>query len=225
MADLPLTEPSSELTYRPISGLALTGFVFERSIRFPGSAEHVDRPLSGIAAVLARGLLGVGAGRRRGLFSGARRVRNAEGTLAGMALARWGLWLSVLVGITYLVYTWVTGLALAKQASDFLMVKSDDDSGFFPRLMEAGKNRTELYQGFLLSLPTTSRGGSKAGNEEAMEAQYNQPRKDGDGDIDKFVKYPLVSAFARNPQIEPIGGDWTLRRHLPGDTELSAHDP
>ena len=42
---------------------------------------------------------------------------------------------------------------LAKQADDFLRVKSDDDSGFFPRLESAAQNRTDLYHAFLLSLP------------------------------------------------------------------------
>ncbi len=70
------------------------------------------------------------------------RIRNAEGTMAGMVLARWGLWLSVLMGVTYFVYIWVTGLALAKQADDFLMVKSSDDTGFFPRLKNAARTPT-----------------------------------------------------------------------------------
>ncbi len=115
----------------------------------------------------------------------------------------------MLLGVTYFVYTWVTGLALAKQANDFLMVKSDDDAGFFPRLRNAEKDRTDLYQAFLLTLPISNRGGSKASNEEAMLFQFDQPGKDGEpGNIARFRKNPLVMAITKNPDsitIEPLG--------------------
>ena len=48
------------------------------------------------------------------------------------------------VGATYFVYMWVTGLALATQANDFLVTKSSEDSGFFPLLKNAGQKRLEF---------------------------------------------------------------------------------
>ena len=214
MADLPLTQQAAQpLVYRPISGLALVGFLL--SCLFAGLVlvSTLVALVQGLPVFLPSAALWLAVAAASVCFLAQMRIRNAEGTLAGMALARWGLWLSVLVGVTYFVYIWVTGLALAKQADDFLRVKSSDDTGFFPRLESAAKNRTELYQAFLLSLPVTSRGGSKAANEDAMLAQYDQPGKDGEsGNISKFSKHPLVLAVMQDPDtvhIEALGVvDW-----------------
>src|SRR5437870_645296 len=52
-------------------------------------------------------------------------IRQSEGTLAGQAVARWGLWLSLVPGLGYEAYRYATGWALTQQANDFLMLKSD----------------------------------------------------------------------------------------------------
>jgi hypothetical protein len=206
------------LVYRPISGVALVGFVL--SCLFGALvlittlfalAQGSPIFLPGWAIALAA------AGAVVSLIAQVH-IRRSEGILAGNTLAAWGLWLSVVVGATYFVYTWVTGLALAKQATDFLMIKSDEDSGFFPRVQNAAKNRTDLYQAFLLSLPATSRGGSMAANEQAMLAQYDQPGRDGEpGSISLFSKRPLMQALMKNPenlQIEPLGvAEWTFENN------------
>jgi hypothetical protein len=214
MADLPATRQPAELVYRPISGLALAGFVLGCLFTAMVVLSTLVALAQGLPVFLPGWSLGLAAGAAAICFLAQYRIHNAEGTLAGLALARWGLWLSVLLGVSYFVYTWVTGLALAKQADDFLMINSGEDSGFFPRLMNAGKNRTDLYQAFLLSLPTTSRGGSKAANEEAMLSQYNQAGKDGEGNIDKFSRHPLVLAISKNPRIERLSVvDWNYDKN------------
>jgi hypothetical protein len=211
MVDLPSAaqEPREPLVYRPISGLALVGFVLGALFAGTVAFSTLLALVQGMPVFLPEALsLGLAATAAVLCFVAQVRIRNSEGTLAGLALARWGLRLSVLLGVTYFVYTWVSGLALAKQANDFLISKDGDDSGFFPRLMAVGKDRTELYQAFLLSLPTTGRGGSKATNPEAMEFRYNQPGKDGEpGNITKFANSPLVMALVNNPdaKIEPLG--------------------
>jgi len=198
--------------------LALAGFFL--SCLFTGIVvlSAVVALVKDIPILLPRWALGLAIVAAIVCFLAQRRIRDSEGTLAGMVLARWGLWLSILLGVTYFVFIWVTGLALAKQANDFLTVQSDEDTGFFPHLRKAGKNRTELYQAFLLSLPTTSRGGSKADNEERMLFQYDQPGKDGEGgNITKFSKNPLVLALSKNGdtvQIEPLAVvDWNYENN------------
>jgi hypothetical protein len=210
MADLPVTqEAGASVGYRPISGLALAGFLL--SCLFVGLVvvSTLIALVQGLPVFLPTAALWLAAAAAGVCFLALLRIRNAEGTMAGTVLARWGLWLSVLVGVTYFVYIWVTGLALAKQADEFLMVKLSDDAGFFPRLKNAARDRTDLYQAFLLSLPVTSRGGSQAANEAAMLSQYDQPGKDGEpGNITKFSKHPMVLNVVQNPdtvRIEPLG--------------------
>jgi hypothetical protein len=213
MADLPSTPQPGELTYRPLSGLALTGFVLSSVFAGMVLLSTLVGLTQGLPVFLPGWALGLAVAAAVVCFLAQQRIQSAEGTLAGLALARWGMWLSILLGVTYFVYTWVTGLALAKQANDFLTLKSDEDTGFFPRLRNSAKDRTDLYQAFLLSLPVTSRGGSKADKEQAMLDRYDQPGKDGEGgNISKFSKHPLVLALSKNPdniQIEPLSvADW-----------------
>jgi len=207
MADLPSAPPAAEpLVYRPISGLALTGFLLSILFAVMVVISTLVALIQGAPVFFSEWALAIPVVAAAVCFVAQRRIRNAEGTLAGMALARWGLRLSVLLGVTHFVFSWVTGLALAKQANDFLMTKSDEDTGFFPRLKDAAKNRTDFYQAFLLSLPTTSRGGSaKARDASYMESHFNQPGKDGEGNITRFSKHPLVMALLQNPEIEPLG--------------------
>src|SRR3954467_804126 len=143
MADLPSTPQPGELAYRPISALALAGFIL--GLLFAGMVvvSTLVGLVQGLPVFLPGWALGLALAAAVICCLAQYRIQSAEGTLAGLVLARWGLWLSVLLGVTYFVYTWVTGLALAKQATDFLMAKADDDSGFFPRLEGAAANRTD----------------------------------------------------------------------------------
>src|SRR5262245_51273310 len=123
------------LVYRPLSGLAIAGLT-----------------LSGVYAALVVASLVIAFLRHEPFFLpfwllllplagavlcvlGLRQIKKAEGTRAGAALARAGLWLSVLAGVGYATYSSFTGLAIRQQANRFLMEKGAD-SGFFPRLQE-----------------------------------------------------------------------------------------
>lgn len=210
MAEYPSTyEPREPLVYRPISGLALVGFVVSVVFAAIVVLSTVVALVQGLPVFLPGWVLGMAVVAAVTCFVAQLNIRNAEGTLAGLALARWGLWLSILLGVTYFVYSSVTGLALTKQANDFLMVKSDPDTGFFPLLLNGHKNAVDLNQAFLLTLPSTSRGGSNAANEDAMVFQFDQPGKDGDpGNLSKFRSHQLVLALEKNPEaikIEPLG--------------------
>src|SRR5262245_51598195 len=101
--------PAEPLVYRPLSGLAIAGLA-----------------LGGVYAVLVVFSVVVGLLRREPFFLplwlllfpllggvlcvlALRQIRQAEGTRAGGALARTGLWLSVLAGLGYTTYSAFTG--------------------------------------------------------------------------------------------------------------------
>jgi hypothetical protein len=139
------------------------------------------------------------------------RIRSAEGTLAGVSLARWGLWLGLLAGLGYGTYYFVTGWAIQQQANDFLM-KVGEDSGFFPHLLKAGKSNDpgELNRAFLLATPYGRRVGSNPDDLRKMEIEYNQPKgKQGRGELDIFRGQELVEltleAGREGKTVEPLG--------------------
>ncbi len=211
MADLEARPETAEpLVYRPLSGLAMTGFALGILFSVLVAISTLAALKQGAPVFLPFWLyFGMPVLAACICLLALARIRNSEGTIAGAALARWGLGISVFLGVTYVVYTWVTGLALAKQADNFLQVKADDSSGFFPRLLNANKSRTDLNQAFLLTLPATSRGGSKPDNDERMATQHDQPTKDGEaGNLTSFSRHPLVLLLSRNADgmtIEPLG--------------------
>src|SRR5262249_38452375 len=133
----PLPTVSEPIAYQPISGWAIAGFaagaVFALLTLLCTIVALVQgAPMFFPIWIVSLAIVGV-------VLSalGLREVQNSEGTRAGAKLARVGLWLSVISGLCYLSYYFATGLAVESQADDFLLVKSDDDSGFFPRLREA----------------------------------------------------------------------------------------
>ncbi|MCI0458319.1 MAG: hypothetical protein L0Z62_15250 [Gemmataceae bacterium] len=151
------------LVYRPLSGPAIAGLV-----------------LGGVYAALVVGSLVIAFLRHEPFFLpfwllllplggavlcvlGLRQIRQAEGTRAGAALARAGLWLSVLAGVGYTTYSSFTGLAIRQQANRFLMEKGAD-SGFFPRLQEGQVNAA-----YLLTLTPRLRRGIDPNNPQAMD--------------------------------------------------------
>src|ERR1019366_3065617 len=99
----------------------------------------------------------------------------------------------------YFSYYYVTGLALENQANAFVMEKTDDDSGFFPRLREADENLTQLNAAFLLSRPTTARGSARPDDEKGMQRNYDVPRPDGTpGELTQFHEHPFVRILFKN---------------------------
>jgi len=105
--------------YRPVSGLAIAGLavsgLFAVWVLIAGLvAFRADAPFLMDPIALLVPLAGFG------LSLVARiQIRRSEGTRAGLPLATWGLWLSVLAGLGYLAYRGATELALRQQAEDF----------------------------------------------------------------------------------------------------------
>ena len=132
----PLTPPSTEaLAYQPISGWAIAGFGTAALFAALVGVSTVVGLMQGAPFffpvwILSLAVVGI-------VFSliGQKQIQDSEGTRAGAKLARLGIWLSLLSGLGYLSYFYVTGLALQSQANTFHPEKSDD-GGFFPRLIE-----------------------------------------------------------------------------------------
>src|SRR5205823_2412931 len=132
-------------------------------------------------------------------------VYSSEGTRAGAALARWGLWISILVGVGYLTYELFTGLAVRQQANRFVMEK-DVDSGFLPRLQGSA---IDLRTAFLLTLNAAERGTVRLENPQALEL-YDQPiGQSPKGRLSLFMECSLVRVLQQSPassvKIEPLG--------------------
>ncbi len=138
---------------------------------------------------------------------GQRHVQNSEGTRAGIPLARWGFRISLVSGLTYFAYYFMTGLAVQTQANAFMMEKGDD-GGFFQLLREGADNPTHLNAAFLLTVPATTRSG-RADNEITMRQNYDQPGKDGQpgrltGFREGLFGRVLYKQLAKDAEITPL---------------------
>jgi hypothetical protein len=159
--------PAEPLVYRPVSGLAIAGFIF--AALFTGlvllsvlvalvrrESFYLQTWMYPLA--LAGGVLS---------FLALRQIRASEGTRAGTPLARLGLWLSILCGLGSGIFSWVTGLALRQQANRFLMEKGPD-AGFFPLLQEGNVNAA-----FLLARPPEARRQANPNSDRDMEKFFD----------------------------------------------------
>jgi hypothetical protein len=211
MADpvVPPAAPESAV-YRPLSGFALAGFIL--------SALYAVFVLANAALALMQGIpfffpFWVAALALAGLtlsLLGQAQIRNSEGTRAGLALARTGIWLSIFAGLGYFAYYYVTGLAVTSQANSFLLVADSPNSGFFPRLEKGATDPVELRTAYLFTLPANQRGGVKAEDARGMAQVHDQPTKDGGpGKLSSFERSLVVRTFGKGAAgkitVEPLG--------------------
>lgn len=110
-------EPSQ--TYRPVSGLAVGGFVlallFAIGMLAAAAVAFISHlPLQVDILWLLVPLTAAGLS-----LAGLVQVRKSEGTRVGAGLARWGMGMSVVIGLSYLAYYGATEEALRQQASGF----------------------------------------------------------------------------------------------------------
>lgn len=200
--------PGEPLVYRPISGLAIASLTL--------AAVYVALVVLSAVVALVKGepfflplwLLALPvAGVVLSLLA-RRHIRNAEDTRAGMTLAQWGLWLSIVSGLGYLTYSIFTRLAVQEQANRFLLEKGPE-AGFFP-LLEAG-SKTDQYTAFLLTQPVSRRKGHRPHEHAKIEELFDQPLGPNNirGPLSLFVHSPLVRVFQQAvktpPTIEPMG--------------------
>src|SRR5438105_355220 len=91
--------------YRPISLFALTGFVLSCLFGCMVALTTLVALVQGLPVFLPGWALSLAVVAALVSLLALYRIHNADGTLAGLALARWGAWLSILLGATYFVYT------------------------------------------------------------------------------------------------------------------------
>src|SRR4051812_44560892 len=116
-------------TYRPLSGLALGGFVVN-------AVFTVLVSLSAIVALVNRAplffpvwIVGIAALGILLCYAGQNQIRASEGTRTGLGLARYGLVLGLFSGLGYLAYSLAIGLAVGQQAETFLTGEPDSERG------------------------------------------------------------------------------------------------
>jgi hypothetical protein len=192
---IPVAErPTDPQVYQPVAGLAIAGALVAGAYVLilvasglaalsSGSPLLLPWPLSiglpVVAAVLA--------------LLARRQIRSAEGTRAGLSLATWAWWLSVVGGLGYGAYYAATYSAVRAQAGDFA------DRWF--DLLKKGK----VNQAFLLSQEPRLRQGIDENDDEAIILRFNTPPPGSDaapmmgmtmvGLIDQFKGHEAVRAM------------------------------
>jgi hypothetical protein len=213
MADVSPQISTSDVTYRPLSALAVVGFAV--SCLFGGIV------LVNAAIAIKQGapfffddwILLIAVAGFVLSYSGASDIRNAEGTKAGARLASWGMGLSLVCGLGYFAYSYSTRLALTQQANAFVM-ELDDESGFFPRLQKGSKDKVELHRAFLLTLPAFDRAGVRPEDEASLTRLHDTHGMDGTpGKLSQFLQNDLVTRLVQagdDAVIQPQGvKTWT----------------
>jgi len=210
----------TEVAYCPLSGWAIAGFGAGALFALVVALATVTALAQGSPLFFPVWFVGLAVVGVVLSIMGQRHVQNSEGTRAGGKLARIGLWLSIVGGVCYLTYFFVTGLALQSQANAFLMEKTDDDSGFFPRLRDGQTDPVQYNAAFLLTLPGSQRS-IRPDNDEALSKNYDTLSKDGmPGNLTQF-KYGVAPGFnstlgrlffgksAKDVEVIPMGvQDW-----------------
>jgi hypothetical protein len=151
-------------------------------------------------------------------FLGIRSIRTSDGTLAGMRIAKSGLWLSLVAGLGYASYYGATYLAVRQQADAAVQTWADK--------LRQGK----LNEAFLLTQGPGERRGTNPDDERAMENRFNAPIKGGPpgsvskgGMLDLFRDNELIYMLrqgGKDTKVIPLGvrswdentGSHTIRR-------------
>jgi hypothetical protein len=196
--------PGEVEVYRPISGLAIAGLGFSIAYTALVVISALVALIQGAPLFLAGWMVFLavlGACLSAGAIW---RIRSSEGTRAGLKVAQWGLWLSIISGLGYTAYTSATAAAVKEQAKQFL---TREDGGFFA-LMEKG----ELNAAFLLTKPFSQRTGVDPRNDEVMRRQFDSPLGQNPiGYLSKFESDNFVHVLQEGYKekgavtIEPLG--------------------
>jgi hypothetical protein len=193
----PEEHTSAPLIYRRISGFAIAGLAFALFFalyvlvigglglyeRTPMLLPPVIEMLAVIGAVLSLIAFWV--------------IRRSEGTLAGMRLAQWGWWVSVVFGLGYAAYYATTYFAVRQQAERFTL----------RWLNRIGQGK--LNDAFVDTLDPATRLNINPEEEEALRRRFNQPGSlSARGLLDSFRTSELVHILHQaggQAQIEPLG--------------------
>ena len=174
---LPTTTTNEPLAYQPVSGWAVAGCAAGGLFALLVVLSAVVGLIQGAPVFFHMSIVVLPAAAIVFSLIGLRQVRNSEGTRVGATLALVGLWITVISSLSYFSYYFVTGWAIQAQADAFLREKNDD-AGYFPRLIEGGKNNTQLNIAFLFTKPRNARSGNPESNAE-MRLHHDQGSVDG----------------------------------------------
>jgi hypothetical protein len=190
----------ADLSYRPLSGLAVAGFgLAVLYAPFVGlvaySVWRSGRPL------LLSWALVLGGGAFLVSWLGRRAVLRAEGLRAGLRLAGWGLALSGLLTITHI------GIILGKEQAVRL------ETGPFAADWLEAIRQADVYTAFLLTVPATQRQGDSPDDLPRLRARYGVGRSGARGPLPLFLEHELVQIVRQGgsrTQIEALGPrNWT----------------
>ncbi len=186
---LPTSEdPGPDVTYRPVSGLAIAGLGLGALFAVVVAAEAISGLISGMPFFLSGWFLLLPVAGVALSWLARRQIRASEGTRAGLGLARAGLWLSVLFGLGYAAYAGATVLAVRSQAVAFLLDPDNGpNAGFFAKLASP----RGLNAAFLLTQPPDVRAGVNSADEARMR-RFDRTSRGLPGPLTQFRNNPMV---------------------------------
>lgn len=201
--------PAGDFEYKPLSGWALAGFILSSLFALvvvvtTGIALARGTPLFFPAWALTPALAAFVL-----CYIGQAKIQASEGILAGAALARYGMWMSLLAGLGYGAYVGMVGLAVTQQAEAFLNNPRD---GFFAALQKG--TPADVNAAFLMTQLPTVRQGVRVDNEKLLGDRFDQPEGPGDpGKLSMFRRGWIVRSIRdggpEGTKIESLGArDW-----------------
>jgi hypothetical protein len=193
-----VAEPGADPVYRPLSILALVGFglaVLYAAIvgggglvAFRSGSPLLLGTLMGVMLPLAAFLVSA---------LGRWQIARSEGTRAGLPLARWGMWLSVLIGLGYLAFYAATYFAIRSDANEYTLRWFD--------MLRRGK----FNQAFLHVMEPNVRASVNPDDEKQMEIRFNPNMAQGrPGPLMVFRTSELVRLFqfgGQDTDVKPLG--------------------
>ncbi len=206
-ADMPSGElgampPTASESYRPLSLLALVAFgmaVLYVLVVLVGGAfalvNHTPCLMPTWTFLLPLAVLVL-------CWAARNRIRNAEGTLSGLAFTVWGVRLTVVVGLSYLAYYGFTFFAVRLQAQDYA-------DQFFEQLKQGRSERA-----FLMAVGSLSQE-DDAALRDRLEVRFNSPSgpSGSPGPFTQFRQSQFVRTIEMSgaeTRIEPKGViDWS----------------
>jgi hypothetical protein len=188
----PAPPPAAPEAYRPLSLLALAGFVlsvlYSGLIGIAGAVALAGRsplllPLWLVFLPLALGAV---------CWVARNRVRDSEGTLGGGSLASWGLGLSLVFGLVYGSYYAATYFAVRQQATAAADTWLD--------LLKKG----EVERAFRLTVPPPQRPADDANLRAVLEVAFNAEK--AQATLNWFRQCEFVHLFQRGEvETQPVG--------------------
>lgn len=197
---LPTERPTERIIYRPLSGLAVAGFVIAVVFTVLIIIFGLLALVSGTPLALGLWVMGFPISAAILSLLGRQQIRQSEGTRTGMGMASWGWWLSLIFGLGYLAFHGGTYLAVWWQAEE-------QGKKFFAQLQE-GKI-IEAFNDHLVS-PTQR---LMTPDVRKMMLRYGMPGEKGQkGPLVQFQEHDIVRIVHQggpDAVIQPLGvSEW-----------------